>query len=212
MKRDGALLRAAASSLLCLLLLFAVQDGLTAALLPRALAWLLPETAREGVRLLGAACALAAALAAAGRCFPAVQREKRAVSPLETLLWLFASAGLLALTAGMQKAFGAAGEALPSGPALCLLGINAGLLSPALEEMLFRGRLAAGFRRWGPGAEVLAPALLFALAHRSVAAWPGAFAAGLLFGAAALRTGGWHLPAGMHALYNLLALWSLTAF
>jgi hypothetical protein len=98
------------------------------------------------------------------------------------------------------------------------------LLTPfqaAGEEYLFRGYLTQAFgsllpwRHVALGLAVLAPALLFALAHGLGQSWPvffDRFAFGVMAGILVIRTGGLEAAIAMHVLNNFLAFGLALAF
>lgn len=109
-----------------------------------------------------------------------------------------------ALTPLELEAYQRAIEQLTEGgllQALLLLGIAPGLL----EELVFRGFVLTGTRRWGPAAAVGASAILFSLAHIDPARFGVTGLLGVLLGVLALRSGS--VVPGMlaHALHNSAA-------
>lgn len=103
----------------------------------------------------------------------------------------------------MRQVYDTAGS-----PLLLVLAIV--LLGPLFEEALFRGFL---FRSWlpsrlGAAGTILLTTLLWTGIHVQYAPFELAqvFAAGLLLGAARVRSGSLFIPFSMHALMNLAAL------
>ncbi len=85
--------------------------------------------------------------------------------------------------------------------------------APVGEEIFFRGFLLEGFRhsRLGPIGAVLLVSLLWAAVHiqYDLIHMSYVFAAGLLLGAARLRTGSLGAVIGMHSAVNGLAIVSM---
>ncbi len=76
-------------------------------------------------------------------------------------------------------------------------------ITPAIcEELLFRGFIMSGFRRFGPWPAIITTALLFGLAHTSIYRLLPTMVLGILFGFAVWKTGS-IIPAMIcHALNN----------
>ena len=79
-------------------------------------------------------------------------------------------------------------------------------VGPLLEEILFRGYLMGGLRRYGDRFAVIASATLFALMHGNLSQFPGALLIGLLLGYARIKSGSLLLCVAAHMGNNLLAL------
>ncbi len=80
-------------------------------------------------------------------------------------------------------------------------------LTPALcEELLFRGLVLSGLRRWGNGVALVVSSLLFAIAHASIYRLLPTFFLGLLLGYIVLRTGSIFCSMIIHTLNNGLAV------
>lgn len=79
-------------------------------------------------------------------------------------------------------------------------------IGPLLEEMLFRGYLLGGLRRYGDRFAVIASATLFALMHGNLSQFLGALLIGLLLGYAKVKSGSLLLCVAAHMGNNLLAL------
>jgi len=106
------------------------------------------------------------------------------------------------LLRGMEEAL-----AEGKGESLLFLLLAGALLPGICEEALFRGPLLFSFRaQWGEGRALLLSALLFAAAHLSVHRFLPTFAAGILFGALALKTRNILWAGACHALYNGLLI------
>lgn len=79
--------------------------------------------------------------------------------------------------------------------------------APAFEELLFRGAMfAALLRRWGIGAALLVPSILWAFLHLQYGWWEMAwlFGTGVLLAMIRWKCGSLFLPVGLHAAWNLL--------
>lgn len=95
--------------------------------------------------------------------------------------------------------------------AAIVLGV--GLVAPAVEEMLFRGIVFAGFRsRWPFWAAAGGSAALFALAHLSLAGFASLFLLGLLFAYLFERSRSLVAPWAAHAAFNIFNLAMLMTF
>lgn len=94
------------------------------------------------------------------------------------------------------------GEPVRSG----ILVLQAVVLYPVVEEVVFRGMLLHRWRRkWGNRAAVLGTSLAFALLHADVL---GSFVFGIVMVALYVRSGTLLLPIACHALYNgCLVIW-----
>jgi sodium transport system permease protein len=102
------------------------------------------------------------------------------------------------LAKGMQKIL-----LLGDNPAPLWLILAVVSVTPALcEEMVFRGFILSGFRRWGPGAAIGMSALLFGLAHSSIYRLLPTFGLGLVLGVAVWRTRSLYCSMLIHALNN----------
>ena len=76
------------------------------------------------------------------------------------------------------------------------------LLSPIVEELLFRGFILSKLQPYGDGVAILGSALLFALYHCNLFQFFYAFALGVLFAYCALRTENLLVPIFLHILVN----------
>ena len=102
------------------------------------------------------------------------------------------------LLKGLERALSPSARA-----GLPLLLLTGALLPGICEEFLFRGPLLSSFRaQWGNGKALVLSSLLFAAAHFSVHRFVPTMAAGLVFGALALRTRNLLWPVLCHTLYN----------
>ena len=80
-------------------------------------------------------------------------------------------------------------------------------ITPAIcEELLFRGLIFSGLRRYGAWPAIVISSLLFALAHASIYRLLPTFCLGLLLGYVVLRTGSIYCSMLIHALNNGVAV------
>ncbi len=87
-----------------------------------------------------------------------------------------------------------------------LVAVEAGLLAPLCEEVVFRGYLQRTLQlRRGPAAAILLAALAFAARHLDPVRFPALVFLGALFGWLAWRTGSIWPAVAAHAANNLLA-------
>jgi membrane protease YdiL (CAAX protease family) len=93
-----------------------------------------------------------------------------------------------------------------------LVAFFAVVTAPLFEEVLFRGFLHGGLRRWmGPVPASAITAALFAAHHLEVDVLPALFAMGLVLSWLRERTGGLLAPLAMHACYNavqVVGMWT----
>ena len=87
-----------------------------------------------------------------------------------------------------------------------IMTVYAVVLAPVIEEILFRGYLLGGLRRYGNRFAVIASASLFALMHGNLSQFLSALCIGLLLGYARVRYGSLLVCMFAHAGNNLLAL------
>lgn len=85
------------------------------------------------------------------------------------------------------------------------------VLAPVVEELAFRQLLLRRLRPYGEKFAAVASALCFALFHGNLNQMPYAFALGVVFGYAALKSGGIRQTVLLHALINLLGSIALPA-
>lgn len=78
------------------------------------------------------------------------------------------------------------------------------VLSPLVEELLFRGLIMQSLRRFGDGVALLCSSVLFALVHPNILMLPYAFLTGLVIGYFVLRSGSVVTGIVMHLANNLL--------
>jgi len=80
-------------------------------------------------------------------------------------------------------------------------------ITPAIcEELLFRGLILSGLRRYGSWPAIVISSLLFALAHASIYRLLPTFCLGLLLGHVVQRTGSIACSMLVHALNNGVAV------
>lgn len=90
---------------------------------------------------------------------------------------------------------------------LLIASLCATFIPAIAEELLFRGLVQdAVTARFSPAAGLWASALLFALLHRSLLAFPQMLAIGLVLGRLRQRSGSLMLPIIFHAFYNFAVL------
>lgn len=89
-----------------------------------------------------------------------------------------------------------------------MIAVLCAAIIPAVsEELLFRGLVQGTIAsRFSQGAGIWGSALLFALLHRSVIAFPQMLAIGLALGKLRALSGGLILPIVFHAFYNFSVL------
>lgn len=87
-----------------------------------------------------------------------------------------------------------------------IMTVYAVVLAPVIEEILFRGYLLGGLRRYGDRFAVVSSALLFGLMHGNLSQFLSALCIGLLLGYARVRYGSLLVCMFAHAGNNLLAL------
>jgi membrane protease YdiL (CAAX protease family) len=125
-------------------------------------------------------------------------RGRRHLPRSSVLLVGLAAVGLAALAAGRPAPIAYAAWALPLA-----------VLAAVAEEALFRRVLYGALAPQGATAAIGLTALVFALIHvplYGVAAFPVDLGAGLLFGWQRWASGTWTVPAGTHAVANVLAV------
>ncbi|HEV8625336.1 MAG TPA: CPBP family intramembrane glutamic endopeptidase [Acidimicrobiia bacterium] len=155
-----------------------------------------------GGRLAPVLTVLFLGLLAVSVLWPARAGEATAV-PMRTVLPVLAL-GIGAFVAGRILVAGSP----PPAPATALVvGLNT--LAAVAEEAFFRRLVYGALLAAGPAAAVVGSAVLFAAVHvTGYGAWvlPLDLAAGLLFGWQRHATGSWAVPAGTHAVANLLVV------
>ncbi len=109
------------------------------------------------------------------------------------------------LSARPQEVLVQAAQASPKALAFVLLSVV--VVTPAMEELLFRGFFYATLRRYmGPLGAIALSALTFALLHGHPVGIPPLFVVGFLLAYLYERTGSLVAPATAHAAYNLYIL------
>ena len=90
---------------------------------------------------------------------------------------------------------------------LLMAMLCATLLPAVAEELLFRGLIQGGLAaRFKPTLAIWVSALLFAILHRSLLAFPQMLAIGLVLGSLRQHSGGLWLPIIFHTFYNAAVL------
>ena len=113
---------------------------------------------------------------------------------VEMLQQVFVSAGFLLTSQTLN---------IPTEPLAIVLYFVLMVVLPAfLEELLFRGAIMHGLKRFGDGLAVLLSALLFALAHLSLISGGNAFVMGLIIGYFVIKTGSLWTGILMHFFIN----------
>lgn len=137
--------------------------------------------------------------------------EKAGVLKTAALVFLGSFGCLLAnfpanMVVNLERYFGFSGD-LPEMPlndnpaVLILYTISIVVIPPIVEEMMFRGMILQGLRRFGDGFAVVASAALFGLYHGNFAQMVFAFLCGLALGYAVIRSNSL-LPAILIHLIN----------
>lgn len=107
----------------------------------------------------------------------------------------------------LERFFGFSGE-IPDTPlnddpvVQALYVLNIVVIPPIVEEMMFRGMILQGLRRFGDGFAVVASAALFGLFHGNFAQTVFAFLCGLVLGFVVIRTNSLLPSILIHALNN----------
>ena len=79
------------------------------------------------------------------------------------------------------------------------------LIGPVMEELIYRGVLMEGLRKYGNKFGVIATSLMFALMHENISQAIPAFFVGLVLGTAAVKTGSLLPSIFLHILNNSLS-------
>lgn len=96
---------------------------------------------------------------------------------------------------------------MPTGPvAMVLFGIQLCVITPMIEEFVFRGMIFQSMRRFGDSFALTISAILFALFHGNLVQAPNAFVMGLLIGYMVLYSGSLWVGVLIHAVNNLFNL------
>jgi membrane protease YdiL (CAAX protease family) len=117
--------------------------------------------------------------------------------------WIPLAVGAAAVL--IARAAAGPSPSLRAGPVAVALGVGAAVA----EEAFFRGFLFGRLERWSVGVAMAGSALAFALIHLPLYGWtafPVDLGAGLLFSWQRAASDRWTVPAGTHALANLLAV------
>ncbi len=84
--------------------------------------------------------------------------------------------------------------------------LSTAVLVPVMEELVFRGVVFSGLRKFGTGFAVIGSALVFGVVHMDVTNVLFALVAGLVFGWLYARTGNLWVTVAIHGLNNGLAV------
>ena len=96
---------------------------------------------------------------------------------------------------------------IPQNPlALLLFAVQLCVLTPLVEEVVFRGIIFQSMRRFGDSFALVLSAILFALFHGNLSQAPNAFLMGLVIGYLVLYSGSLWVGIIIHAVNNLLNL------
>ena len=82
--------------------------------------------------------------------------------------------------------------------------IFAGILSPIIEEMMFRGVMLNKLRRYGDKVAIITTAILFGLFHANFSQFFYAVALGMIFAYVALKTGTIKYSIILHIVVNIM--------
>lgn len=114
------------------------------------------------------------------------------------------------MVVNVEQAFGFSGD-MPQMPltddaaVLVLYGIVISVIPPIVEELLFRGMVLNGLRKYGDTFAVVASALLFGLYHGNFVQMVFAFIAGLVMALVVVRTGSLWPSILIHFLNNFIS-------
>lgn len=111
------------------------------------------------------------------------------------------------IVVSLEQAFGFSGTVpdLPLNQDPAVIGLyvlNIVIIPPIVEEMMFRGMILQGLRRFGNGFAVVASAALFGLYHGNFAQTVFAFLCGLILGFVVIRTNSLLPSILIHAVNN----------
>lgn len=115
------------------------------------------------------------------------------------------------IVVSLEQAMGFSGTVpdmpLNDNPAvLAFYVLNVVVIPPIVEEMMFRGMILQGLRRFGEGFAVVASAALFGLYHGNLAQTVFAFLCGLVLGFVVIRTNSLLPSILIHAINNASAV------
>jgi membrane protease YdiL (CAAX protease family) len=91
-------------------------------------------------------------------------------------------------------------------PVLILYGITVAVIPPIVEEMLFRGMVLHGLRKYGDGFAVVVSAILFGLYHGNFPQMVFAFFSGLVLALVVVKTGSLWTSILIHFMNNLISV------
>lgn len=96
---------------------------------------------------------------------------------------------------------------MPTQPvAMVLFGIQLCVITPIIEEFVFRGMIFQSMRRFGDSFALVLSAILFALFHGNLVQAPNAFLMGLVIGYFVLYSGSLWVGVIIHAVNNAMSL------
>ena len=96
---------------------------------------------------------------------------------------------------------------MPTQPvAMVLFGIQLCVITPMIEEFVFRGMIFQSMRRFGDSFALVLSAILFALFHGNLVQAPNAFLMGLVIGYFVLYSGSLWVGVIIHAVNNAMSL------
>lgn len=95
---------------------------------------------------------------------------------------------------------------MPNDPvSLALFGFQLCIITPIIEEFVFRGAIFQSMRRFGDSFALMISSLLFALFHLNLVQAPNAFLMGLVIGYSVLYSGSLWVGVIIHAVNNSLS-------
>jgi len=115
------------------------------------------------------------------------------------------------IVVNLEKAMGFSGK-MPEMPltddpsVLVLYFITIAVIPPVVEELMFRGMILHGLRRFGDGFAIVASALLFGLYHGNFVQFVFAFLAGLAMALVVVRTGSLWTSILIHFVNNSISV------
>lgn len=114
------------------------------------------------------------------------------------------------MVSDLEKFFGFSGK-MPEAAlnndiwVLVLYGISVTIIPPIVEELLFRGMVLQGLRKFGDTFAIVVSAMLFGLYHGNFVQMVFAFIAGLVMGLVVVRTGSIWTSIMIHCINNSIA-------
>ncbi len=114
------------------------------------------------------------------------------------------------IVVNIEKAFGFSGN-MPNMPladdpwVLVLYFVTIAIIPPIVEELMFRGMILHGLRKFGDGFAIVGSALLFGLYHGNFVQMVFAFIAGLVMALLVVRTGSLWISIAIHFTNNAIS-------